>query len=290
MQTNGGLAKPPSENLADGRQIGVPGCETLAVALADALRSIKTSGPGRPPSKGVTRIFIGLAALSMATAWAGDLFLATIVENRPLALIALNARTRNLVLAIPNTTVIPFFTVAFLRLLATDPLYFLLGYWHGDKAIAWTERRSRTYGPLVRDMERWFGKYAYFFIFAMPNNIISALSGAAGIKARTFMALNISGTLVRLSLVWKFGDFFSPQVNGLVEWISAHKVLVFGISAAGVAWTVFGEFRGDNGEIASLKDMTEDEGTDSQSSTTEPNPDTSSEIADAGDIDTSTSE
>ncbi len=247
---------------AEGRQFGLSGCKTLSVPIADALRSIRTAGPGRPPAKSVTRVFIALAAVSMGTAWAGDLFLATIVENRPLALIALNARTRNLVLAIPNTTVVPFFTIAFLRLLATDPLYFLLGYWHGDKAIAWTERRSRTYGPMVRDMENWFGKYAYFFIFAMPNNIISALSGAAGIKARTFIALNISGTLIRLTLVWKFGDFFSPQVNGLVEWISAHKLLVFGLSAAGVAWTVFGEFRGDNGEVSTLKEMIDDDAAD----------------------------
>lgn len=185
--------------------------------------------------------------------------MAGIVEDRPAWLIALNPRTRNLVLASPNIAMLPFFVIAFLRLTASDPLYFLLGYWHGDKAIAWTERRSKTYGPIVRDIEKWFGTYAYFFIFAMPNNIISALSGAAGIKARTFMALNFSGTIVRLIAVWKVGERFQSPIQDLVGGISKYKIPILILSGISVAWMVFGEFRGDNGEIASLKDMTEDD-------------------------------
>lgn len=224
-----------------------------------AFASIRAAGPGNPPKKIVSRVLVVLAAISLGLAWAGDFLLAAVVEDNPIWLIAMNPRSRNLILAVPNIAIVPFFVVAFLRLTASDPLYFLLGYWHGDKAIAWTERRSKTYGPIVRDIEKWFGTYAYFFIFAMPNNIISALSGAAGIKIRTFMALNFSGTLIRLVIVWKLGERFSSPLSGVVDFISEYKVPVMIVSGLLVAWTIFGEFRGDNGEISSLKDLTEDD-------------------------------
>ncbi len=224
---------------------------------ASYLQRLREAGPNKPPPRSATRILIVLVGLSLALAWAGDLLLAGIVEDSPIWLIALNPRTRNLILASPNVALIPFFVVGFLRLTASDPLYFLLGHWHGDKAIAWTERRSRTYGPLVRDMEQWFARLAYFFIFFMPNNIISALSGAAGIKVRTFLGLNFAGTLFRLVLIWKLGERFESPIKRVVGGISEYKIPILILSAVMVGWTIFGEFRGDNGEISSLKDLTE---------------------------------
>lgn len=197
--------------------------------------------------------------MSIALAYIGDFLVAGIVEDRPVWLVALNPRSRNLILAAPNMAIVPFFVVAFLRLTASDPIYFLLGHWHGDKALAWTERRSKTYGPIVRDMEKWFGTYAYFFIFAMPNNIISALSGAAGIKLRTFMALNFSGTIVRLIIIWKVGERFSSPIKGFVELISEYKIPLMILSGVMVLWMIFGEFKGDNGEISGLKDLADGE-------------------------------
>ena len=241
------------------------GCQTLWVpdvelATSGYLQRLRDAGPNNPPPKSATRVLIVLVGVSLALAWAGDLLLAGIIEDSPIWLIALNPRTRNLILASPNVAMVPFFVVGFLRLTASDPLYFLLGHWHGDKAIAWTERRSRTYGPLVRDMEKWFAKLAYVFIFFMPNNIISALSGAAGIKARTFLALNFTGTIFRLVLIWKLGERFESPIQRVVDAISEYKIPILIVSALMVAWTIFGEFKGDSGEISSLKDLTDIEG------------------------------
>lgn len=190
-------------------------------------------------------------------AWAGDIFWSGIAEDKPTLLIILSARSRNLVLAVPNMAFAAFFLIAFVRLLATDPIYFLLGYWYGDRAIAWTERRSRTYGPIVRDIEKWFGTWAYAFIVFMPNNIISALSGAAGIRVRTFFALNMTGTAIRLVLVWKLGEAFESPINKVLGGVSSYQKPIMIVSALLVAWTIFGEFRGNNGELSSLRDLTE---------------------------------
>ncbi len=211
------------------------------------------------PPKIVSRIVIGLVIFFFVAALAGDLLLADFVDKRPLALIALSARNRNLLLVTEQLSAVSYYTVGFIRLIAADPLFFLLGYWYGDKAIAWIERRSRTYGPLVRDGESWFRKGAYFFIFAAPNQYVCALAGATGIKLKTFFALNISGTIARLVIIWYLGKTIEPWVSGTVDFIGRYRIWVFGFMLLGVLWTVFGEFRGDNSEIKSLVDLSNED-------------------------------
>lgn len=213
---------------------------------------------GHPPSRWIARIVIGLAGASLVAGWAGDLLLAAIVDNNPLALIALNPRNRNLALAAPQIDTIPYYAVGFIRLVASDPLNFLLGYWYGDRALAWVKRRSRTYGPFVDNASDGFKKYSLPLIFAAPNNIICMLAGATGIRLRTFVILNVSGTLARLYLVRQFGEAFSGEVTSVVDWIGRYRTPILIISAIGVAWTIFGEFRGDNSELKSLIDLEKD--------------------------------
>ena len=189
----------------------------------------------------------------------GDLFLAGIVDREPALLIALNPRNRNLALATNQLSALTYYLVGFTRLVVSDPLYYLLGFWYGDRAIAWTERRSRTYGPLIRDGERIFRRSSYPFIFLAPNNIICALSAATGVRLRTFIALNLSGTVVRLILVRWVGEIFRPGIDSILDFIAEYRIPLLILSAIGVAWTVFGEFRGNNSELSGLLELGDDE-------------------------------
>ena len=83
----------------------------------------------------------------------------------------------------------------------SDPLFFLLGYWYGDAAVEWMERRTRTWGQMLRQVERWFSKAAYPIVFIAPNNYICLFAGASGMSLRAFFILNVTGTMFRLWLV-----------------------------------------------------------------------------------------
>lgn len=214
---------------------------------------------GEPPRKAVVRVIIALVIVSQVSALAGDLALAEFVDKRPAWLIALNPRNRNLALATNQLDALTYYVIGFTRLVASDPLYYLLGFWYGERALAWVERRSRTYGPFVRDGERYFRKAAYFLIFAAPNNIICALSAATGIRLRTFIALNLSGTITRLIIIRQLGEVFQSPLQSIVDFIARYRVQVLIISAIAVAWTIFGEFRGNNGELKALTDLARDD-------------------------------
>lgn len=203
----------------------------------------------------ISRLVIGLALLSLAAGWLGDLLLAAVIDKYPLALIALNPRNRNLALASPELAPIPYFTVGFFRLVASDPLNYLIGFWYGERALAWVRRRSRTYGPMVDDASGFFRQFAYPIIFAAPNNIVCILSGAFGIKPRTFILLNVSGTIARLVVVRQFASYFESEVNSVTDWITDYRIPILIVSAIAVAWTVFSEFRGDNSEVKALIEL-----------------------------------
>lgn len=213
---------------------------------------------GVPPRKALLRTVVGLVILSQGLALIGDLLLASFVDRHPALLIALNPRNRNLALATTQLTAGTYYAVGFTRLVLSDPLYYLLGYWYGDRAIAWTERRSRTYGPLIRDGERLFRRAAYPLIFLAPNNIICALSAATGVRLGVFIGLNLTGTVARLILVRQLGQVFSSPLQGVVHFIAHYRIWFLILSAIAVAWTVFGEFRRDDSELETLLELAED--------------------------------
>lgn len=210
---------------------------------------------GQPPARPIVIAAIVISVASIAAGWAGDAFLAGLVDKRPLLLMLLSPRNRNLILVTNQLSAVTYFVAGFLRLVATDPVNYLLGFWFGDKMLAWVKRRSRTYGPLVEQGSDGFRKYAGILIFAAPNNIVSILAGATGVKARTFAFLNISGTIVRLIAVRQLGETLESPISGVIDFIGRYRTPILILSILMVLWTIFGEFRGDNSELSTLRSL-----------------------------------
>ncbi len=218
-----------------------------------------TDAAARPLARPLRWLLIGMVIVGVAAGYAGDILLADWVEDHPLWLIALNPRNRNLVLATSSIESFwPFFVVGFFRLLSTDPAGYVLGWFYGDRAIDWIERRSRTYGPMVRDGQVWFRRWALPVIVVMPNLFICMLAGATKVRPPLFIAANLFGTITRLIIVWQVGEVFSSPVSGIVEFIGQYRTPIIIVSVIAVAWTVFGEFRG-NGEVTALREITSDD-------------------------------
>ncbi len=210
---------------------------------------------GKPPNKWIARIVIGLALVNVAAGWIGDLFLSFLVNENDLALIALSPRDRNLALASINLDFFPFFVVGFLRLVFFDPWSYLLGFWYGDRALAWMKRRSRTYGPLMDEATGGFRRYAAPLIILFPNNVICMMAGASGIGVGMFVALNAFGTAMRLLLIRQFGNIFGSQLSSATGWITEYRIPIFIVSAILIGWTIKKEFSGEDSEVKALIDL-----------------------------------
>ena len=163
---------------------------------------------------------IVVLAIAGTTATAFTTWLAT---RHPLLLIILEARNRNLVLA-RDVDVIPFFVVGTLRRLISDPLWWLLGVWYGDRAIRWIEVKGGG-GELVNLTEKVFAKAAYPVVFLFPGALVCALAGATGMPFPVFIALNIAGTITMVLVLRLTGDVFSGPVDSLLGFFDRNLVV-----------------------------------------------------------------
>jgi membrane protein DedA with SNARE-associated domain len=226
--------------------------------MAEAPRPLPAAVVRRRPSRRqVTAIAVPLVALVVMN-YVGDALAPTLVDTHPAWLIALNARNRNLALVTNQLDPLTYYGIGTARLLVSDPLFFLLGYWYGDAAVTWMERRTKTWGQLLRQIERWFGKAAYPLIFIAPNNYICLFAGAAGMPLRAFFAVNIAGTITRLWLIRLVGETFESPLDDLVGWIGDNRIPLLIASVALVIASIFLEARRGETEVEALARLDEE--------------------------------
>lgn len=188
----------------------------------------------------------------------GNAFFPSLVTGHPLWLIALSPSNRNFVLVANRVDPVSYYVVGTLRLLAPDPLFFLLGRWYGEAAINWMEQRTPTYGKLMRTLERWFTRASWPLVVIMPNNPVCLLAGAAGMGVAIFAVLNVVGTIGRLILLRILGDAFTRPINWLIDLIGQYRLPLLALTVAIVAFSVFREWRAGTSEIEQLLELEEE--------------------------------
>ena len=215
--------------------------------------------PHRPRRRTVALIVTPIMVLVIA-GWVGDASAAYLVDHHPVWLIALNARNRNLLLVTNYVDAFPYYTVGTIRLLLSDPLFYLLGVMYGDAAVRWMEEKAPTYGRLMRSVERFFAVAAYPLVFFAPNNYICLFAGASGMPIPVFFILNISGTIARLYILRVAGDVFQKPIDSVLGFIRDYRVPLLIISVLLVAFSIWNEARQGGTEIDTLRHLDEDLG------------------------------
>lgn len=225
--------------------------------MADDTHAATTPARRRPSRRALTMVGVPLAVL-VVLGYVGDALAPSLVDTHPAWLIALNARNRNLVLASNYLDAWTFYGIGVVRLLLSDPLFFLLGHWYGDAAVKWMERRTRTWGTILRQAEGWFRKYAYPVIFIAPNNIICLFAGAAGMPIRAFVAVNVAGTVFRLWIIRRFGEAFDGPIDDIVGWIGDNRAPLLVLSVGLVLISLALEAKRGEPEVRALAHLDEE--------------------------------
>jgi membrane protein DedA with SNARE-associated domain len=210
-----------------------------------------------PPSATARNATIGVLVAMVVLSNLGNVFFASFVNDRPAALIAMNASNRNLALVQGNLDAVVFFTVGFLRLLAPDWFFFLLGRWYGDASIRWMERKAPSYGELLRGLEQWFHKARFVVVAVAPNNPVCLFAGAADMSVKLFWVANVVGTAVRLVLIWTFASVFEDLLGSVRGFIGDYRWPITALSVLLVAFTIWNDRRGGRDGIGDLVNLEE---------------------------------
>jgi membrane protein DedA with SNARE-associated domain len=211
---------------------------------------------GRPSRSRVALVVAPIIGL-IAAAYIGDALTTSWADTHPLPLVLLNARSRILVLTTNQLDAVTYYLAAGLRLLSSDPLFYLLGRWYGDAMIVWVEKRSKTFGEQIRLYERAFAKAAYPLVFIMPNPYICLFAGASGMRIAPFFTLNIAGTLARLYLIRRLGEAFNEPIQAVLRFFARYRLPLFVISVALVVFIIWNDRRHGKDEIGSMLDLAE---------------------------------
>jgi membrane protein DedA with SNARE-associated domain len=193
----------------------------------------------------------------IVAAYVGDALTTTLADKHPLLLVLLNARSRILVLTTNQLDTLSYYLAAGLRLLSSDPLFYLLGRWYGDAMIVWVEKRSKTFGEQIRLYERGFAKAAYPFVFIMPNPYICLFAGASGMRLGSFFTLNIAGTVARLYLIRRLGEAFNEPIQSVLHFFARYRLPLFVISVALMVFIIWKDRREGKSEIGSMLELAE---------------------------------
>jgi len=208
--------------------------------------------PRKRPSRRTVTLIVAPIIILVICGWIGDASAAYLVDHHPVWLIALNARNRNLLLVTNYVDSAPYYIVGTIRLLLSDPLFYILGYLYGDAGVKWMESKAPTYGKLLRSAERFFSIAAYPLVFLAPNNFICLFAGAAGMPLRAFFAVNVAGTVFRLWLIRRFGEAFDGPIDDVVGWIGDNRGILLVISIALVLLSVALEAKRGETEVSAL--------------------------------------
>jgi membrane protein DedA with SNARE-associated domain len=218
---------------------------------------VRTDEERRARRKRLTILLIPIVAFSaagMVINWLSP----ALIKHHPLVVVFFNPINRYLILAANRVKTWEFFTVGFIRLVLTDPLYFLLGRWFGDGALDWIENKTGNSGT-VPFIKKWFGRAGPLFVFLAPNPYVCLLAGAAGMNVGMFIGLNATGTLGRLILIKATGDVFEPILRPVVNFLDRYRWQFVVISIALFALqAAMNRKKGKTGEVESVSKMADE--------------------------------
>ena len=188
------------------------------------------SAPPVPIQRGRLAVLLGIIGALIVASNVGTILSASLVRDHPVALLALSARNRHLLLTVAaGIGAVPYVLVSFARIVAPAVPFYLLGRWYGDRGLRWLERQAGGTPATVRWVERAFDRAAVPLLFLMPgSNLVCLLAGARQMTVRTFGLTLTAGILVRLAFFWFVGKAFQDPLETLLDWITKYQWWIAG--------------------------------------------------------------
>jgi membrane protein DedA with SNARE-associated domain len=177
-----------------------------------------------------------VVALTVAAMVANALAPTLLVEH-PLLLLALNPIFRYMVATATLVDPVPFYAVAVMAKLATDPIMYVLGRRYGDAAVRWIERRMGA-GEYVRTVERWFVRARHGTVFLAPNRLVCTLAGSTRMGFLSFAVINLAGTLTAVTVARSLSGVLSGPIGAFVRFTDRYQWWLTALTVAVVLLSV----------------------------------------------------
>jgi membrane protein DedA with SNARE-associated domain len=177
----------------------------------------------------VRKALLALTSVLFAAGTIGTNIGPALVDERPLLVLLLSARNRNLIGSIPYVDALTFFTVGFARLLIAAVALYFVGRWFGERALRWTESQVGELPAIYHWTERATARAGWAAVLIAPgSNIVCLLVGHMKMPPKKFLALASAGIAVRLVVLWFGGKAVESEIESAVNWINNYQWWIVG--------------------------------------------------------------
>jgi hypothetical protein len=156
----------------------------------------------------------------------GSIFAPRMVKRNPELLVALSARIRHLLFALPaGINEVAYWSLGFARMLVAGLLCFAFGYWYGERGMSWLERQLEGQEPAsFRWVRRGVDRAGWALLLAFPgSNLVCALVGLRRMAPRRFAVLLSLAVVIRLAWVRIAAEVFDTQLQTILRWIERYQ-------------------------------------------------------------------
>jgi membrane protein DedA with SNARE-associated domain len=185
-----------------------------------------------------------------------------LLKSHPLLLMALNPRYRFMVVAAPKIGFPQFLAIGVGRLMLSDPLYFFIGKLYGNRAVGWFADAmggADRPGNLVTTTAGWFNKaWGEVLVALACGPIVCVLAGAAKMKWKRFLLLDLVGTTIIVTALRLFSKAIEPWIRKLLNFNDKHSTALLFVAIAFTALFVLQGASGMRRRIKGLRDLTND--------------------------------
>jgi membrane protein DedA with SNARE-associated domain len=174
--------------------------------------------------KSARRGILVAAGLLYATGTFGSNIAPAWIEDRPEVVLALSSRNRNLLLAVPNTDVVTYAVIGFLRLFVVGIVLYYVGAWFGARFLAWTESTVGELPAVYRWFQTGIDRAGWAFVILMPgSNLVCMMAGHRRMSMRLFAPLLAIGIALKLIVIRLAGDEFRDELEKLLDFIAEYQ-------------------------------------------------------------------
>ena len=169
----------------------------------------------------------------------GDAFGPALATTRPLLLLAVNSNDLHVALTsalIPTKEMSGYawFLVALARRLLEDPLFFSFGWAYREDALRFLKEKAPRVAVSSSSAESNVRRLSFMAVLLEPGAIVCTLAGVFRMDPKTFLLLNVLGTLARLAGIRGLSAMFPTQLAVIAGFVHDHRMELLGCAVTAV--------------------------------------------------------
>lgn len=229
MPTNvtAGSGATPSAPAADG---GASGASVDTVAHAAVpLTPAAVRGEAPAPPTWARRALLSLAGLLYVTGTIGSNVGPAWIDERPVVVLLLSARNRNLFASVPYIDPLPYALIGFTKVVLVGFVLYYVGHWFGEGFLRWSAAQLGELPSIYRWFQRGIDRAGWLLVLLMPgSNLVCLMAGYRRMSLRVFGAMMVLGAAAKLVVLWIGGKVFEDQIRSFLDAIERYQWWIVG--------------------------------------------------------------